>query len=68
MNFYLLKLIIKIIKSFFKFYLFFYFFVILFTKNIGIISPSVVKGHTVYDQNIYGMNPYVSIHYKRKYC
>ena len=62
MNFYFFKLITKIIKSYFNFYLLFNFFVILFTKNIGIISPSVVKGHTVYDQNIYGMSPYVPIH------
>ena len=62
MNFYFLKLITKIIKSYFKFYLFFNLYVILFTKIIGIISPSVAKGHRVYDQNIYGMNPYVPIH------
>ena len=62
MNFYFFKLITKIIKSYFKFYLFFNLYVILFTKIIGIISPSVVKALTVYDQNIYGMNPYVPIH------
>ena len=62
MNFYFFKLITKIIKSYFNFYLLFNFFVILFTKNIGIISPSVVKALKVYDQNIYGMSPYVPIH------
>ena len=49
-------------KSIFMFYLFFNLFYILFTKNIGIISPSVVKGQKIYDQNIYGMSPYVPIH------